>query len=110
MQIDYIYRDELEQAARDGVLTRYVTAFSRESDRKVYVQDRMLADGADIWALLSSNTAYLYVCGATGMGKGVRDAVVQIAQTHGGLGPADAAAFVQKLQASGQYIQELWSM
>ena len=39
---DFLYRDELERYQADGVLTRLDTAFSRDSDKKVYVQNRML--------------------------------------------------------------------
>jgi NADPH-ferrihemoprotein reductase len=106
---DYIYRDEL-QAARDaGVLTNLHTAFSRETEDKVYVQDLLKEEGERVWSLLESRKAYLYVCGATLMGRAVKDVVVSLAVTHGGMEQGEAQKYVDKLQSSGRYVQELWS-
>ena len=38
---DFFYRDELEQMCSDGHLTRLTTAFSRDQQARIYVQDRM---------------------------------------------------------------------
>ena len=38
---DFLYREELEAMLADGHLTRLDTAFSRDQDHKIYVQDRM---------------------------------------------------------------------
>lgn len=35
---DYIYQDELENYVTDGVLSQLHTAFSRQHEKKVYVQ------------------------------------------------------------------------
>jgi len=43
---DYLYREELEAMCADGHLTRLDTAFSRDHERKLYVQDRMLENSA----------------------------------------------------------------
>jgi sulfite reductase (NADPH) flavoprotein alpha-component len=39
---DFFYKEELEAYQRDGVLTRFDTAFSRDHDYKIYVQTRMM--------------------------------------------------------------------
>ncbi len=56
---DFLYRDELEQYQQAGVLTRLDTAFSRESDKKVYVQHRMIEHGAELWRWLSEGAPLL---------------------------------------------------
>ena len=43
---DYLYREKLEAICADGHLTRLDTAFSRDHERKLYVQDRMLENSA----------------------------------------------------------------
>ena len=59
---DYLYKDQFETMEKDGFLTRLDTAFSRDQKTKVYVQDRMRENSADLFAWLESG-AYFYVCG-----------------------------------------------
>ena len=51
---DYLYREELEAMCADGHLTRLDTAFSRDHERKLYVQDRMLENSAQRQPSISS--------------------------------------------------------
>ncbi|MGV7636904.1 hypothetical protein PJI23_31295, partial [Mycobacterium kansasii] len=59
---DFYYRAELDALAADGVLTRVDTAFSRDTTRKVYVQDRMREHAAELWEWIRRG-AHVYVCG-----------------------------------------------
>lgn len=106
---DYIYDTELEKAAADGVLTNLRLAFSREQAKKVYVQDLLAQHGKETWDKVANHNAHIYVCGATDMGRAIREAVVQIAQDVGGLSQVDAVAYLQDMQKNGRYIQELWA-
>jgi hypothetical protein len=55
-------RDELLAWRKTGTLSRLDTAFSRDQANKIYVQDRMLENAADLWRWLQDG-AYFYVCG-----------------------------------------------
>ena len=58
------------------MLTRLTLAWSRDSDEKIYVQDRMREVGRDLWAWLADG-AHVYVCGdAKRMAKDVERALV----------------------------------
>lgn len=59
---DYIYQDELEKLHSEGVLTHLHLAFSRLTEKKVYVQNKMWDDREHIWALVQQG-AHIYVCG-----------------------------------------------
>merc|ERR1712007_34372 len=89
--VDYIYRDELEEALENGPLTKLRLAFSREDpNNRVYVQDLLREDGAEIWELVERRKAKLFVCGGPAMGKGVREALIDTFSKHGGMGEAAA--------------------
>ncbi|CAE7262762.1 cysJ, partial [Symbiodinium sp. CCMP2456] len=59
---DFIYRDELAAMQSAGLLTRLSTAFSRDQEEKVYVQDRMREAGGELWAWLEDGASF-FVCG-----------------------------------------------
>lgn len=105
---DFLYRDELTTWVRDGVLTRLDTAFSRDQEKKVYVQHRMLENAAELFAWLEAG-AHFYVCGdASRMAKDVDAALLQVVQTAGGRTPEAAAAYVQNLKAVRRYARDVY--
>ena len=59
---DFFYRDEFEAFLPGGTLTRLSTAWSRDGDKKVYVQDRMREAGAELWSWLQQ--ARISMCAA----------------------------------------------
>jgi len=73
---DYLYKEQFLGMEKDGLLTRLHTAFSRDQGKKVYVQDRMQENAAEVYAWLERG-AYFYVCGdATRMAKDVESALL----------------------------------
>jgi sulfite reductase (NADPH) flavoprotein alpha-component len=104
---DFLYRDELAELQAAGALTRLSLAWSRDGDRKVYVQDRMREAGAELWRWLERGARF-YVCGdAKRMAADVERALVEIAAEHGGRGEA-AKAYVAELKKAGRYQADVY--
>jgi sulfite reductase (NADPH) flavoprotein alpha-component len=92
---DFLYEAELLELQRKGVLTRLDTAFSRDQAEKIYVQNRMQENAAELWKWLQEG-AYLYVCGdAKRMAKDVHQMLITIAQEQGGLSPEAAMEYIE---------------
>jgi len=105
---DFFYEDEFKTMKSSGVLTRLSLAWSRDSDQKIYVQDRMREVGRDLWAWLADG-AHVYVCGdAKRMAKDVELALVDIVAQHGARSAEEAAAFVADLKKKGRYQQDVY--
>jgi NADPH-dependent sulfite reductase flavoprotein alpha-component len=105
---DFYYEDELTGLLDDGSLTRLDTAFSRDQRAKVYVQDRMREHGPELWHWLQDGARF-YVCGdASRMAKDVDRALRDIAVSHGGLGEAEAIAYVKQLAAEKRYVRDVY--
>lgn len=105
---DYLYRDELETYHREGTLHRLTTAFSRDTDRKVYVQHRMQENGADLWSWLQQG-AHFYVCGdAKRMAADVDQSLKQIVADHGKMSAEQAKAYVSEMSKSGRYQRDVY--
>lgn len=107
-ETDFYYRDELEAMQRGGVLTRLSLAFSRDQGAKVYVQDRMLEEGLELWDWLQ-NGAHFYVCGdASRMARDVDAALHQVAVKFGGLTPEQAKDYVRRLVSLKRYVRDVY--
>ncbi|MGA9718304.1 MAG: sulfite reductase subunit alpha [Acidobacteriaceae bacterium] len=105
---DFLYREELEAMHQDGHLARLDTAFSRDRQGKVYVQDRMLEQAPQLWAWLNDG-AYFYVCGdATRMAKDVDRALRRIAQEQSGHSQDAADEYVENLKEQRRYQRDIY--
>ena len=104
---DFLYEAELQQFLASGVLNRLDTAFSRDSDQKEYVQDRLLANGGEVWQWLERGGSF-FVCGAARMGTDVDVALKRLIATHGGMSAEAAEAYVKELAASGRYVRDVY--
>ena len=106
---DYIYKEELEKFAEDGVLTLH-TAFSRDGPNKVYVTDKMRENSESLWKLIGEQGAHLYVCGdAKMMAKDVRNLIVEVSEKHGNMSREEADNFVKKMEQQKRYSADVWS-
>ena len=84
-------------------------AFSPDQPHKVYVQQLIGRDGADLWRLLSVDNAHLYVCGdARHMARDVHQAMLMLVRRHGNVCESEAVAFVAELERLGRYQRDVW--
>ena len=105
---DFLYRDELDAMRHDGHLTRLDTAFSRDQEHKIYVQDRMIEFGAEFWRWLNEG-ASVYVCGdASRMARDVDAALHRLIEEHGQKDAEAAQEFVQELQEQNRYHRDVY--
>ncbi len=105
---DFLYEDELADLRARGVLTRLDTAFSRDQDRKIYVQDRIVEHGRDLFAWLQDG-AHVFVCGdAKRMAADVDRALRRVVRDHGARTDEEASAYVARLAAAGRYGRDVY--
>lgn len=104
---DFYYQEQLQAWQAAGHL-RLDTAFSRDQAEKVYVQQRMLEQGARLWEWLEAG-AYFYVCGdAQRMARDVDAALRAIVAEHGGMDAVAAAAYVDALGKARRYRRDVY--
>ncbi|MCT2385799.1 sulfite reductase subunit alpha [Erwinia pyrifoliae] len=105
---DYIYRHELAKWQENGLLTRLDLAFSRDQADKIYVQDRMLEQGAELFAWLQEGGCF-YVCGdASRMAKDVDKALYLIVSQFGGMSSERAADYIDQLKKEKRYLRDVY--
>lgn len=105
---DFIYREELEAMQKKGLLTRLDLAFSRDQEEKIYVQDRMRENGAELFAWLEQG-GYFFVCGdAYHMAKDVDKALHDVIAEHGNLSEQQAIDYVNQLKKDKRYVRDVY--
>jgi len=106
---DEIYKEELEEFVKEGVLTELHVAFSRLQPQKVYVQDKIWENRERIWGLIEKN-AYIYVCGdARHMARDVQNVFLRIFREIGGLDEETAQKLMKDIERQRRYQQDVWS-
>lgn len=105
---DYLYQEELEQYQSEGVLTKIDLAFSRDGDKKVYVQHKMSENSKELFEWLE-NGAYFYVCGdKEHMAKDVHNTLIDIIEKEGAMSREDAESYLAELQKAKRYQRDVY--
>ena len=97
---DFILEKELDDFKKNGILTEYYTAFSRDQEKKVYVQDILGInfDKDKIENLIVNKGMYVYICGSSSMGNDVKNKLKDL------LGNDN----YEKMAKNGQLMCETW--
>lgn len=105
---DFLYQVEWQRWVKEGVVSRISLAWSRDQAQKIYVQDRLREQGAEIWQWLQQG-AHLYVCGdASKMAHDVQQALLDIVAQHGGMDAAQSEAYLDELRAAQRYQRDVY--
>jgi sulfite reductase (NADPH) flavoprotein alpha-component len=105
---DYLYEEEWHAWQAQGALTRADLAFSRDQTLKVYVQDRMRENAAELWSWIKGG-AHFYVCGdAKRMAKDVDLALHQVVVEQGKMDAAQATEYVKQMKKDKRYQRDVY--
>lgn len=105
---DFFYEDEMEAFLGDGTLSRLSLAWSRDGDKKTYVQDKMQEDADEIWSWLERG-AHFYICGdAKRMASDVEKTLTAIVAKKNGQDETAAKGFVASLKKNGRYQADVY--
>jgi sulfite reductase (NADPH) flavoprotein alpha-component len=104
---DFLYQTDWLRLRKAGVLHRFSPAFSRDSSQRIYVQDRLRAEGAELWRWLVDG-ARIYVCGCPAMESAVRETLAAVARDQGDLRTEAALEFVEDMRRDGRYLRDTY--
>jgi sulfite reductase (NADPH) flavoprotein alpha-component len=104
---DFFYEEYWTELVSSGIL-RLDTAFSRDQQEKVYVQNRMWDAKEEFWKWLQDG-AIIYVCGdASHMAKDVDLCLHKIVESEGKLDATGARDYVKVLRHEKRYIRDVY--
>lgn len=105
---DFFYEDEMERFLDDGTLSKLSLAWSRDGERKTYVQDKMREDAGELWNWLERG-AHFYICGdAKRMASDVEKTLTEIVAKQTGQDEAAAKSFIASMKKNGRYQADVY--
>ncbi|KKL55187.1 hypothetical protein LCGC14_2257930, partial [marine sediment metagenome] len=88
-------------------LLRLTTAFSRDQEDKIYIQDRLLENASDVWQWIHSG-CLIYSCGGLAMGRAVDETLQNIFTQEGNLSKEESRAFFKSLIKEKRYLKDIY--
>ncbi|HCC5836321.1 NADPH-dependent assimilatory sulfite reductase flavoprotein subunit [Citrobacter farmeri] len=105
---DFLYQVEWQRYVKEGVLSRIDLAWSRDQKEKVYVQDKLREQGAELWRWINDG-AHIYVCGdANRMAKDVEQALLEVIAEFGAMDAESADEFLSELRVERRYQRDVY--
>ncbi|MBZ0058606.1 NADPH-dependent assimilatory sulfite reductase flavoprotein subunit [Leclercia adecarboxylata] len=105
---DFLYQVEWQRYVKEGVLSRIDLAWSRDQKEKIYVQDKLREQGAELWRWINDG-AHIYVCGdANRMAKDVEQALLEVIAEFGGMDTESADEYLSELRVERRYQRDVY--
>ncbi|XP_076456034.1 methionine synthase reductase-like isoform X2 [Babylonia areolata] len=111
---DFLFRSAVEEFQSNGVLTKFLPAFSRDplNDPSTprYVQDNIRAHASEICSLVSEKEAVVFVCGdAKHMAVDVAAAFESILMQELDLSADKAKEYLMTMRIHRRYLEDVWT-
>jgi len=105
---DFLYQTELKKYLKSGLLTQLDVAFSRDQQKKIYVQDRLRQNAEQVWQWLEQGACF-YVCGdMSRMAKEVELVLLQIIEQQGNKTQDQAKDYLKQLKQQARYQRDVY--
>lgn len=106
--LDFYYQTEIQEWLATGVLTKLDTAFSRDQEHKIYIQDRIREKAKEFNSWLE-NGASIYICGQKNpMSKDVENAIVDVISKERNISETEAKQVLVALENQGKYQKDVY--
>ncbi|HEX5653097.1 MAG TPA: flavodoxin domain-containing protein [Chitinophagaceae bacterium] len=106
--LDFLYQTELQNFLSTGVLTKIGLAFSRDQEQKIYVQHKMLEEGAELFNWLEGG-ASVYISGTKDpMSKEVESTLLHIIEVCGRKTGEEAKTYLEQMKKDNRYAKDVY--
>ncbi len=106
--LDFYYQTEIQEWLTTGVLTKLDTAFSRDQERKIYVQDKIREKAKEFNNWLE-NGASIYICGQKNpMSQDVEQAILEVIAQERNISEEEAKQILSALENKGKYQKDVY--
>ena len=105
---DFIYEDQILNFVEEKILNNLDTAFSRDQDKKIYVQDKIYEKSNEFFQWLE-NDAIIYICGdAQKMAKDVEVTIINLIAKELKCDNKKALEYLKMLKKEKRYLLDVY--
>lgn len=105
---DFLYQLEWQRYLKAGVLSKMTVAFSRDQEEKIYVQHRILEEGAAFYNWLEQG-ATIFICGDEKyMANDVQTAILAVIEKYGNKTVEQAQQYLDDLTQQKRYLRDVY--
>lgn len=105
---DFLYQSEMQNLSHTGVLSKISLAFSRDQSEKIYVQNRIIEHGNELFSWIQSG-ASVYVCGTKDPNSiDIENALLEVIQKHGQLSVNDSKHYLAQLENDNRFVKDVY--
>jgi sulfite reductase (NADPH) flavoprotein alpha-component len=105
---DFYYQTEIQEWLNTGVLSKLDTAFSRDQQKKIYVQDRIRQKSKEFNEWLE-NGASLYICGQKApMSVDVENAIIEVLVKERNISETEAKQLLEEMETAGKFQKDVY--
>ena len=105
---DFLYQVEWQKYLQKGVLGRIDLAFSRDQEKKIYVQHKLQEKASELYEWLQKG-AHIYICGdRKKMFNDVQSTLIDIIKTQGGITENKAEEYLHQLKREKRYQTDVY--
>ncbi|WP_341655379.1 flavodoxin domain-containing protein [Blattabacterium cuenoti] len=102
---DFLYKTEILNWKKKGILYRLILSFSRDQEKKIYVQDKIWINRMEFFSWIK-NGAYVYICGnKIPMSIDVEKMISRVIEK---VGRCDSQLFIKKMKKEGRYLKDVY--
>jgi NADPH-ferrihemoprotein reductase len=105
---DFLYRDELQELQHRNKDIEVVTAFSRATKRKYYVQDQLEERDEEVVRLLLDQNAYIYICGSASMARDVTARLGGCLKRRQGWSETELREWSESIKKAHRWQEDVW--
>lgn len=105
---DFLYQTDWQRWLASGILAQMDIAFSRDTDKKIYVQHKIEEKAQAFYEWLEQG-AVIYVCGdEKSMAADVDQTIRRIIEQQGNKTPEEAKAYINELKQHKRYQRDVY--
>ena len=107
---EYLFKEEFEELEKEGVITYLLPAFSRDQEKKVYIQNKIDEHPKIACEILVEKKGYFFYCGPAGkVPEAIEESLLKAIEMVYEKSEEEAMNVLNEVKKEGRYVVEAWS-
>lgn len=107
--IDELYKSEIESLIKEGVISKYIPAYSRDdTSKKYYVQDALSEKSDEVNDLIVNRNCHVYVCGDVRMAVEVTHSLQRALSKNSKMSLEEAKIYVNEMKENLRFHEDIF--